>query len=310
MSEPTAWLLLSVGEERQHGGNDGYDDDPSTIYRWDSTVAHHADVQPGDVVVLWDKNSSLGASVVDAIATGARTKQLRKCPHCGKAGIKARKATSPKYKCYKCGETFDEPTLQSKDVITYESDHGASWVDLSDLLPGPVLRGLCFDPKSQQSMRPLRWDALAAALAAAGQSPIARGVKAASDFAIGGGHVQRMVALRVGQPKFRKMLVTKYGAVCAFTGPSPLESLEACHLYSYAKVGQHHSDGGVLLRRDLHRLFDLGFLSVNPSTLKIDVHADLEPFALYNHMMGSTLHITLGDGERAWLKDHWTLHRG
>ena len=33
---PKSWLLLSVGEDRQHGGNDGYNDDPALTYRWDS----------------------------------------------------------------------------------------------------------------------------------------------------------------------------------------------------------------------------------------------------------------------------------
>ena len=40
----TAWLALTVGEDRQHGGNDGYDDSPSSHYSWDETVPNHAAV--------------------------------------------------------------------------------------------------------------------------------------------------------------------------------------------------------------------------------------------------------------------------
>lgn len=37
-----AWLCLAVSGRRQHGGNDGYDDNPSSHYSWDSTVPNHA----------------------------------------------------------------------------------------------------------------------------------------------------------------------------------------------------------------------------------------------------------------------------
>lgn len=71
--------------------------------------------------------------------------------------------------------------------------------------------------------------------------------------------------VRVGQAEFRLRLLARYGNVCAFSGPSPTAALEAAHLYSYAAEGRHHDDGGFLLRRDLHRLFDLGLLAVEPA---------------------------------------------
>lgn len=53
-----AWLLFAAGDDRQHGGNDGYDDQPDSYYSWDSTVPNHAALQAGDVVVLWDGRES------------------------------------------------------------------------------------------------------------------------------------------------------------------------------------------------------------------------------------------------------------
>src|SRR4051794_28063566 len=104
---PSAWLLMAVGYDRQHGGNAGYVDDPATMYAWDSTVPHHADLAVGDRIVLWDKRASLGVSAIERIDRGSEVKILRKCPSCHKAGIKARKTKTPQYKCYKCGEEFD-----------------------------------------------------------------------------------------------------------------------------------------------------------------------------------------------------------
>src|SRR6478736_3486430 len=99
--EVSAWLLMTVGENRQHGGNAGYDDQADVYYTWDSTVPNHAQIKVGDPVALWDKVRLLGLSVIEEIETGSKEKPLFKCPQCGKSGIKARRNKDPKFKCYK-----------------------------------------------------------------------------------------------------------------------------------------------------------------------------------------------------------------
>ena len=47
LSEPNAWLLMTVGNDRQHGGNSGYDDQVDVYYTWDSTVPNHANIKRG-----------------------------------------------------------------------------------------------------------------------------------------------------------------------------------------------------------------------------------------------------------------------
>ena len=303
-----AWLLRTVGDDRQHGGNEGYDDDPAVTYRWDSTVAHHADLAEGDAIVLWDKKASIGAAVIESISSRSGSKVLHKCPHCGKAGIKARKTQTPKYKCYKCKGVFDQPSSKRVSVTRYETRHNPSWVDLTGVLTAAQLRRLCKDPKSQQSMRPLRWDKLQAAMLAAGQQPIVTTLTASAGR-IAGGHQQRTVRVRIGQRQFREALIKKYGPTCAFTGVGPLATLEAGHLYSYAKAGEHHDDGGLLLRRDVHRLFDLGFLAVEPVSATLDVHPSLAAYPTYGQLHGQGLHVQLSKRQLAWVQDHWTMHR-
>ena len=78
------------------------------------------------------------------------------------------------------------------------------------------------------------------------------------------GHRQTLTRVRIGQAAFRKQLLDQFGEVCALTGPCPAEVLEAGHLYSYSKLGRHHKHGGLLLRRDVHALFDRGRLAVDP----------------------------------------------
>jgi hypothetical protein len=97
--------------------------------------------------------------------------------------------------------------------------------------------------------------------------------------------------------------------MCAFTGPAPASALEACHLYSYAAVGQHHSHGGLLLRRDVHRLFDLGYLAVDPATTTIDVASPLLQFASYASLDDCPLQVPITPSHRKWLTYHWQEHR-
>lgn len=308
------WLLLAVSGVRQHGGNDGYADDPESIYRWDSTVPHHAEVKVGDSVAIWDRSVLLGAAVVESIGVmDDVVKTVFKCPHCRKAGIKRRQNKSPRFKCYKCKGEFDSPEEQQKVVRVYEANYAGTWVELNGALDGSILRALCRDAKSQQSMRPLRRVDFHAALREVGLGRAVDILAAAEHLAardgISGGHKRRVVRVRIGQGKFRQSLLEKYGSACAITGSAPPYVLEASHLYSYAQAGEHRDDGGLLLRRDVHRLFDLGYVAVHPTELKVDVSGELLEFPAYRGLQGVSLQVSVTERQRQWFADHWAAHR-
>lgn len=69
--------------------------------------------------------------------------------------------------------------------------------------------------------------------------------------------VLRAVAMRRGQQAFRASLIDAYGGQCAITGCSVVEILEAAHVRGYLGDYTHRVDNGLLLRADLHTLFDL-----------------------------------------------------
>src|SRR5687768_10372139 len=125
----TAWLCIAAGQDRQHGGNDGYDDIPSQCYRWDDTVPHHGDIRPGDTIALWDKRQLLGASVIEEIRESEATKLVRRCPRCAGAHIKPRKTLDPRWRCFGCSTNFDDPVIEMKEVDAYESRHEVGWVE-------------------------------------------------------------------------------------------------------------------------------------------------------------------------------------
>jgi len=302
-----AWLVLAVGENRQHGGNSGYDDVPDSHYTWDSTVANHARLRPGEFIVLWDKKVLVGASVIESISVGEAQKIIYRCPKCRKASIKQRRKLSPRYKCNSCGDEFNDPLSIKKDVNTYQSRHDAGWVAMDGLMVGSELRGLCISPKSQQSLRPFRWGDFRSALAAKGHSVDldAPHRRAAMD----GGHRSATVRVRVGQVEFRRRLIQQFGDKCAMCGPTPLQVLEACHLYSYADLGEHHDHGGLLMRRDIHRLFDNGDVAVDPTTQTIDVRGSMHQYEAYRTLHGQMIQVLLQPAHRKWLQLHWDQHR-
>lgn len=75
--------------------------------------------------------------------------------------------------------------------------------------------------------------------------------------------------VRKGQTKFRDLLIHLYDGKCSVTGTSPVSVLEAAHIYEHSKSGINNSDNGLLLRADIHLLFDEGLFKINPDNLKL-----------------------------------------
>lgn len=80
-----------------------------------------------------------------------------------------------------------------------------------------------------------------------------------------------IVAPRLGQGAFRVAVTEAYGRSCAVTGEHSLPALDAAHIRSYAQDGPHEVQNGILLRADLHRLFDQGYVTVKPTEYRLEV---------------------------------------
>ena len=304
----TAWLMY-LGEQAKRVGG-GYDDNPSTHYSWDSRVPNAAYVQVGDTIVLWDGETLLGLSVIEDIATGTGTKDLSSCPQCGKADIAERKTMTPKYRCWngQCKAEFNAPAVQTVPVTTYRARYEAGWIDLRGHVSAPELRALCEEPKSQNALRRLRWEDFRTRVET-GKNATSLDIVDNTRKVIAGGHTTRTARARNGQAAFRASLLERFGAVCAFLGPMPAAVLEAAHLYSYAANGTHHTFGGLLLRRDVHRLFDLGQIVIDPTTLTLDVAPSTRAYPDYDKLHGQPLTVPVTKAHRKWIAEHWAMHR-
>ncbi|RYZ23846.1 MAG: HNH endonuclease [Chitinophagaceae bacterium] len=73
------------------------------------------------------------------------------------------------------------------------------------------------------------------------------------------------IAQRQGQGAFRAKILEAYGERCAITGCNAISVLEAAHILPYRGEHTHRVDNGLLLRSDIHTLFDLGLLWITPT---------------------------------------------
>jgi putative restriction endonuclease len=73
-----------------------------------------------------------------------------------------------------------------------------------------------------------------------------------------------LVRPRLGQGAFQLLVTDTYERHCAVTGERALPTLDAAHIRGVAAGGQHRIDNGLLLRTDIHRLFDKGYVTVTP----------------------------------------------
>ena len=103
----------------------------------------------------------------------------------------------------------------------------------------------------------------------------------------------RSVVLRRGQKAFRDQLVRAFGGRCAISGCEVLDVLEAAHIVPYLGPATNQVTNGLLVRADLHTLFDCGLIDVDPNSLTITVTPRLRA-SEYGPLHGQPLNLPAG----------------
>lgn len=70
--------------------------------------------------------------------------------------------------------------------------------------------------------------------------------------------------VRLGQGAFRILVTDAYERRCAVSGERTLPALDAAHIKPYDRSGPHSISNGMLLRSDVHKLYDKGYLTITP----------------------------------------------
>jgi hypothetical protein len=100
----------------------------------------------------------------------------------------------------------------------------------------------------------------------------------------------RQIVARRGQPKFRAGLLEAYHGRCAITGSDTQAVLEAAHIRPYRGPESNVLTNGLLLRADVHTLFDLAQLGIEPSSHTVRLAMSLKGSS-YDYLDGTQLSL-------------------
>lgn len=98
------------------------------------------------------------------------------------------------------------------------------------------------------------------------------------------------VVRRQGQRSFRRALIAAYAGKCAISGCPVIEVLQAAHILPYTGPARNHVTNGLLLRADLHTLFDLRLLKINPHSMTVEIAGGLAD-SVYSGFQGTSLRL-------------------
>lgn len=127
-----------------------------------------------------------------------------------------------------------------------------------------------------------------------------------------------LIRPRLGQGSFRVLVTKAYEGACCVTTEHSLPALEAAHIQPYAEGGEHDICNGLLLRSDIHKLFDCGYVTVTTgyhfevsSRLKADYSNGKSYYGLHGHQINLPSNPSLMPDKTKlqWHNENKFLHR-
>lgn len=103
-----------------------------------------------------------------------------------------------------------------------------------------------------------------------------------------------LIKPRIGQGGFRILVTDMYGRRCSVTGEATLPVLEAAHILPVSRGGTHAPDNGLLLRSDIHTLFDLGYVTIDTAhrfQVSRKLRDEWSNGRIYYDLQGSTVRL-------------------
>jgi hypothetical protein len=269
-----AWSFLSL-TATAHGVL-AYPDELGVRYVYDTNVPNGRYVAVGDLAVVRDNRSVLGAGWIDSIEVTAGHKIRYRCPNCASTDFKYRSRKQFAYRCARCATEFDAAAEEELMVQVFTANYSRTYRPVDRPFPARELDSVYVARSQQHAIRRLDVSRLRLVLE---QHLVTGapwwGAHVREDERIPGGHGAGLSKTRVGQQRFREAMLVRHGEACAFTGPQPPGALEAAHLYLYSTNPEHDIKGGLLLRCDLHALFDRWLITIDPDSWSIQVAPEL-----------------------------------
>jgi putative restriction endonuclease len=133
----------------------------------------------------------------------------------------------------------------------------SAWINVPSSFAKNIVQGKTYDLASQDGR--MLWESVQSAF----QTPRASNEHAADTPRPMYGEPMLMKP-RLGQGAFRVLVTDTYQRRCAITREKALPVLQAAHIRPVAEGGQHEVSNGLLLRSDVHTLFDRGYVTISP----------------------------------------------
>jgi|WetSurMetagenome_2_1015567.scaffolds.fasta_scaffold19521_4 putative restriction endonuclease len=135
----------------------------------------------------------------------------------------------------------------------------SDWIPVPSDWAANIVQGRRYDLTSSPGRE--LWDAVSLLLSESKMNSLETAVAQPEDHMYGD---PVLIAPRLGQGAFRVMVTDFYERRCAVTREKSLPVLEAAHIKPIAGSGTHRIGNGLLIRSDIHRLFDRGYVTVTP----------------------------------------------
>lgn len=323
MGGPRAWSFLTTEGESEYQGHQGYEDEPRTLYRYDNFVANHRQVSPGDIAIIRTTSDVIGIAEIEDIVVGEGTKERYRCPVCSESNLSNRKTMIPAWRCKSGGHEFDQPVTETVPTTTYAAYYGSTFCEIDGGLDAERLAQAVVRPSDQMSIKEIDLAIVESNIRQSAGKLLDRFASRLRPPAIDDpeeqdapgslierrNRVLRQISIRRGQKRFREKLIKRYGGTCQVTGCEFLEIVEAAHIDPYSESENNAVGNGLLLRSDIHTLFDLGYIGIEPENLKIELHPSLEG-SEYQQIDGAELLVTPGNRpDASSLEKRWAFFR-
>lgn len=318
---PRLWLITtSTAGDTQYAGNSGHVDRLDEWYEYTNRVPHARSLAVGDSVMLVHRLAVAGIARIHEITKRRTVLDFLRCPRCANGNLK--RLADGRYYCDQkkrhdgLAFHFLEPERRQEEGEVFRATFSESFVPVERLSDGPIPVHLvwpaCIALNKRHSIKLVHTRRLYGALDGVAPrllSALAADLTAFEEVRDADSEVpnnseeipytpsgldtrlaiMRTLKARRGQGRFRRDLKSAYGAQCMVTGCVVPQLLEACHIDEWRGDEYNHAQNGLLLRSDIHTLFDLDLIAIEPDALTIHLARQLRWDETYAWLEGQTL---------------------
>lgn len=281
------WIAVTPTMDARHGTRA-----PFSAYTYETDDRSKKNVAAADLLFLRDQKRLIAVAQVEAVTLERRDHIIPKCPVCGIAKIERRKRRDLPYRCFH-GHQFATPAEERTSAVVHTATFAHSCVRVAASIEPAELRPFELTNSRHVKLKAADLMGLSSYLVRRDHTiaPVLRdwlrsrtvqlepgdGESASSQpLALVDEQERPFAAIRMrrGLKAFRDKLISRYGARCMITGCNVLALLEACHVSKYQGPEDNHPANGILLRSDLHTLFDLDLIGLNLD-MEVTIHTGL-----------------------------------